>query len=166
MPSLGTYHRSDRILNRRIGARNRWGFQPWKVFDFPLENSGMDIDTVLAVIQLSARLCEYSCTRHGPHYAPEGADGPRGQATPPSCMSVLHRHPRAKSPAFPHTLHRKLSTISGDCTCLGNTFGRDRPLRRQLQLRYRPCPARRSLALACSNGPENGRSSIRPTGQP
>ena len=43
MPSIGTYHRSDRILNCRIGATNRWGFQPWKVFDFPLENSGMDI---------------------------------------------------------------------------------------------------------------------------
>ena len=46
------------------------------------------------------------------------------------------------------------------------TFGRDRPLCRQLQLRYRPCPARRSLALRCSDGPENGRSARRPTGQP
>ena len=46
MPSIGTYHRSDRILNCRIGATNRWGFQPWKVFDFPLENSGMDIQTL------------------------------------------------------------------------------------------------------------------------
>ena len=70
------------------------------------------------------------------------------------------------NPAFPHTLHRKLSSVSGDCTCLRTTFGRDRPLRRQLQLLYRPCPARRSLALRCSDGPENGRSARRPTGQP
>ncbi len=46
------------------------------------------------------------------------------------------------------------------------TFGRDQPLRRQLQLRYRPCPARRSLALGCSDGPEIGRSARRSTGQP
>jgi hypothetical protein len=45
------------------------------------------------------------------------------------------------------------------------TFGRDRPLSRQLQLRYRPCPARRSLALGCSDGPENERSARRPTRQ-
>ncbi len=43
MPSIGMYHRSDRVLNCRIGATNRWGFKPWKVFDFPLENSGMDM---------------------------------------------------------------------------------------------------------------------------
>ena len=46
------------------------------------------------------------------------------------------------------------------------TFGRDRPLCRQLQLLYRPCPARQSLALGCSDGPENGQSARRPTGQP
>ncbi len=40
MPSIGTYHKSDRILNCRIGATNRWGFQPWKGFDFPLEICG------------------------------------------------------------------------------------------------------------------------------
>jgi hypothetical protein len=44
VPSIGTYHRSDQILNCPIGATNRWGFQPWKVFDFPLENSAMDIN--------------------------------------------------------------------------------------------------------------------------
>ncbi len=26
-------------------------------------------------------------------------------------------------PAFPHTLHRKQSSVSGDCTFLGTTFG-------------------------------------------
>ena len=46
------------------------------------------------------------------------------------------------------------------------TFGRDRPLRRQLQLRYRPRAARRSLALGCTNGPENGRSARRPQDGP
>ena len=73
------------------------------------------------------------------------------------CISTRQSHP-----SFPHTLHR----VSGDCTCLGTTFGRDLPLRRQLQLRYRPCPARLSLALGCTDGPENGRSARRPTGQP
>ena len=59
-------------------------------------------------------------------------------------------------PAFPHTLHRKRGSVSGDCTCLRTTFGRDRPLGRQLQLWFRPCLARRSLALGCTDGPVNG----------
>jgi hypothetical protein len=40
-------------------------------------------DTVLAVIQLSARMCEYSCTRHGPHFAPMALGG--------KPLSILHR---------------------------------------------------------------------------
>ncbi len=53
MPSIGTYHRSDRIPNCLIGATKRWGFQfePWKVFDFPLENSGMDITYLYILVR-------------------------------------------------------------------------------------------------------------------
>ncbi len=43
MPSIGLYHRSDRLLNCLIGATNLWVFKPWKVLAFPLENSGMDM---------------------------------------------------------------------------------------------------------------------------
>ncbi len=53
-----------------------------------------------------------------------------------------------------------------DLWAQGTTFGRDRPLRRQVQLRYRPCPADRSLAQGCLDGPKNERSARRPTRQP
>ncbi len=120
-------------------------------------------DTVLAVIQLSARLCETSCTRHGPHYALKALGG-----------KPLHRLACTygtdaggqSHPAFPHTLHRKRGSVSGDCTCLETIFGRDLPLCRQLQLQHQPCQAHWSLAQGCSGGPENGQSNRRPTGQP
>ncbi len=117
---------------------------------------------MLAVIQLSARLCEYSCTRLCPNYALTALGGK--PVHPLACQYGTDASGQSH-PAFPHTLHRKLSSVSGDCTCLGTTFCRDRPLRQQPQLLHCPCLARRSLVLGCSDGPENGQSATRPTGQ-
>jgi hypothetical protein len=41
VPSIGTYHRPDRLLNCLIRATKLWVSKPLKVLAFPLENSGM-----------------------------------------------------------------------------------------------------------------------------
>ena len=110
-------------------------------------------DTVLAVIQLSARLCEYACTRHCPHYALTALGGK--PLHPLACQYGTDARGQSH-PAFPHTLHRKLSSVSGDCTYLGTTFGGDLPLRR-----LPPAPATGPKGAA-SPGPTPGATSPTP----
>jgi hypothetical protein len=49
--NVGTYIRSDRLLNCRIGGLNRWVFQPWNVLAFPLTKCGIMMD-ILSKTQL------------------------------------------------------------------------------------------------------------------
>jgi hypothetical protein len=117
-------------------------------------------DTVLAGIQLSAECANTHAqgTAHTLRLWPSGASHcPYG--------TDCHRRPRAKAPSLSTHVCESPGMSNPDLWAQRTTYGRDRPLSRQLQLRYRPCPARRSLALGCSDGPENERSARRPTRQ-
>ena len=74
--------------------------------------------------------------------------------------------PAPMGPNFQTHVYEPLLELHGDLWAQGATFGRDRPLRRQLLLPYHPCLAYRSQPSGCSDGPENGRSARRPTWQP
>ena len=67
---------------------------------------------------------------------------------------------------FQTHLYEPLGEPHSDLWAQGVTFGRDRPLRRQLLLPYHPCLTYRSQPQGCSDGPENRRSARRPTCQP
>jgi hypothetical protein len=71
--------------------------------------------------------------------------------------------PAPMGPNFQTHVYEPLLELHGDLWAQGATFGRDRPLRRQLLLLYHPCLAYRSQPSGCSDGPENGRSARRPT---
>ncbi len=44
IPSIGTYHKSNLLLDSQIEGLEQVGFQTLKKCDFPLEKSGMDIN--------------------------------------------------------------------------------------------------------------------------
>ena len=71
--------------------------------------------------------------------------------------------PAPMGPNFQTHVYEPLGEPHGDLWAQGTTFGRGRPLRRQLLLPYHPCLAYRSQPSGCLDGPENGRLARRPT---
>ncbi len=94
--------------------------------------------------------------RYTPHKTSE--NGGRPHRTSPSRLAP-------KGPNFQIHVYEPLIEPHGDLWAQGATFGRVGPLRRQLLLLLHPCLAYLSQPLECSDGPENGRSARRPTGQ-